>query len=143
MLTGPLRPSNLTFCGQITVVPAGDTNPRSKPQPRALVRSPHILISVGVGVNPDFSTKKVRLCKPVPCPRVQGVVHWWGFIRRLLRLGYKELTLAAQAILLFENRLGFPQKLMPRNRQSEDSILRNISDRFPSSSWKTGRSIAL
>ncbi len=32
---------------------------------------------------------------------------------------------------------------MPRNRQSEDSILKKISDRFPSSSWKTGRSIAL
>src|SRR5712664_593723 len=32
---------------------------------------------------------------------------------------------------------------MPRNRQNEDSILRNISDRFPSSLWKAGQSIAL
>src|SRR5712664_3569603 len=32
---------------------------------------------------------------------------------------------------------------MPRNRQNEDSILRKISDRFPSSSWKAGQSIAL
>jgi thiamine-monophosphate kinase len=32
---------------------------------------------------------------------------------------------------------------MPRNRQNEDSILKKISDRFPSSSWKIGRSIAL
>src|SRR5260370_26946658 len=32
---------------------------------------------------------------------------------------------------------------MPRNRQSEDSILKKISARFTSSSLKTGRSIAL
>jgi thiamine-monophosphate kinase len=32
---------------------------------------------------------------------------------------------------------------MPRNRQSEDSILRKISDSFRSASWNTGRSVAL
>ena len=32
-----------------------------------------ILNSVGLVVNPVFSTLKVRLCKPVPCPEVQGV----------------------------------------------------------------------
>src|SRR5882762_1883603 len=33
----------------------------------------HILNSVGVGVNPVFCDLKVRLCKPVPCPFVQGM----------------------------------------------------------------------
>jgi len=32
---------------------------------------------------------------------------------------------------------------MPRNRQSEDSILRKISDSFRSASWKSGQSVAL
>jgi hypothetical protein len=31
-----------------------------------------ILNSVELVVNPVFSTFKVRLCKPVPCPEVQG-----------------------------------------------------------------------
>ncbi len=51
--------------------------------------------------------------------------------------------MAAQAILSLEARLESPQKLMPRNRQSEDSILRKISDSFRSASWNTGRSVAL
>src|SRR5260370_12622967 len=32
---------------------------------------------------------------------------------------------------------------MPRNRQSEDSILRKISDSFRSASWNAGQSVAL
>ncbi len=97
-----------------------------------------ILISVEVGVNPVFSTKKVRLYKPVPCPKVQVVleraIHWFGS---------QGIEVAAQAILSLEARLESPQKLMPRNRQSEDSILRKISDSFRSASWNTGRSVAL
>ena len=51
--------------------------------------------------------------------------------------------MAAQAILSREARLESPQKLMPRNRQSEDSILRKISNTFRSASCNTGRSVAV
>src|SRR5260370_14845312 len=46
-------------------------------------------------------------------------------------------------MLSLEARLESPRKLMPRNRQNEDSILRKISDSFRSASWNTGRSVAL
>jgi hypothetical protein len=42
----------------------------------------HILNFVEVGVNPVFCDVRVRLCKPVPCPFVQGI----GTISENLRI---------------------------------------------------------
>jgi hypothetical protein len=65
----------------------------------------NILISVEVDVNPVFSTKKVRLRKPVPCPKVQ-VAHWSAPLSDSSNLA-RGTDVAAQAILSFEGRLDF------------------------------------
>jgi thiamine-monophosphate kinase len=77
------------------------------------------------------------------CPLSKSTGGYWNGSVTNSPVWSQGTHVAAQAILSFESRLESPRKLMPRNRQNEDSILRKISDSFRFGSWNTGQSVAL
>src|SRR5713101_9136419 len=102
-----------------------------------------ILNSVELDVNPVFSTLKVRLCKPVPCPRVQGAYGEWASAL-FLPAALQRPELPSRAILSPAKRLESINNPMPRKRRNEDLILRRIAYSFrPSRSQRARQSIAL
>src|SRR5260370_9915830 len=78
MLTGPPQAFHLTLQANYPGA-RGNTNLNQNLNGEPWFATSDILISVEVGVNPVFSTKRVRLYKPVPCPRVQGR-YWNGSV---------------------------------------------------------------
>jgi thiamine-monophosphate kinase len=82
-------------------------------------------------VNPVFSTLKVRLCKPVPCPEVQGVDPGAQSASSLGVGGKNHYSMRRQTVARLP--IGVFPQFMPLKPQNENAILSRISARFRSS----------
>src|SRR5260221_13275494 len=87
-LQGPLRPSNLTFAGK-TPTARWNLNLNKNLNREPWSATSDILNSVEAYVNPVFNASKVRLCIPVPCPKVQGQRRGGSQTGRLWPICYK------------------------------------------------------